>query len=75
LGLAITAAKNGKDVELYEQIVGLLAQIDPQDPQATPDKAWVARTSAEVKAESSRLEAELKGYKNNLIKESIRVGG
>lgn len=25
------------------------------------------------KAETARLEAELKGYKNNLIKESIRV--
>jgi 26S proteasome subunit RPN7 len=30
-------------------------------------------TEKQNQAETQRLEAELKGYKNNLIKESIRV--
>ena len=74
LTLAIAAAKEGKDVELYEQLVKAMAKIDPQHPAAALDKAWVTRVAGEVAAETARLEAELKGYKNNLIKESIRVG-
>jgi COP9 signalosome complex subunit 1 len=35
---------------------------------------WMEATTKQVKAETDRLEFELKGYKNNLIKESIRVG-
>lgn len=73
MSLAIAAAKAGKDVEVYEQVVKLFAMLDPKDPHAELDQAWVTSTTAEVKAESVRLEAELKGYKNNLIKESIRV--
>ena len=38
-----------------------------------PDLAWVDKMTRQVKVETDRLEAELKGYKNNLIKESIRV--
>lgn len=38
-----------------------------------PDLAWVDKMTKQVKSETDRLEAELKGYKNNLIKESIRV--
>ena len=50
-----------------------LRQIAPEDPDATPDLGWVDRTTKQVKVETDRLEQELKGYKNNLIKESIRV--
>jgi len=35
---------------------------------------WVEGKKRENKREVERLENELKGYKNNLIKESIRVG-
>jgi hypothetical protein len=35
--------------------------------------AWAEKTSREVKEEQDKLEHELKSYKNNLIKESIRV--
>ena len=48
-------------------------EIVPEDPRATLDILWVDRTTKEVKLETDRLELELKGYKNNLIKESIRV--
>ncbi len=34
---------------------------------------WIDRMTKQTKAETDRLELELKGYKNNLIKESIRV--
>lgn len=50
-----------------------LHQIVPDDPDATPDLGWIDRTIKQVRTETDRLEQELKGYKNNLIKESIRV--
>lgn len=50
-----------------------LAEVAPNESEATPDTEWVDRMRKVVKAETDRLEHELKGYKNNLIKESIRV--
>ena len=47
--------------------------VAPDDPNSQPDRVWVSNTERANKAETARLEAELKGYKNNLIKESIRV--
>ncbi|CAG8467089.1 8975_t:CDS:2 [Ambispora gerdemannii] len=38
------------------------------------DSAWVDSTQKRAKSSVERLEAELKNYKNNLIKESIRMG-
>ena len=60
-------------MELYKAASSALYQIVPDDPDATQDSAWIAKTTAEVSKETSRLELELKGYRNNLIKESIRV--
>lgn len=54
--------------------VAAIHEIIPGDPNATPDVAWREKINKQIKAESDRLETELKGYKNNLIKESIRVG-
>ena len=73
LKAAVVAAKAGKDVSLYERAVDLLAKVAPTESEAAVDQRWVEQTSREVKAETDRLEGELKGYKNNLIKESIRV--
>ena len=50
-----------------------LQQIAPDDPDSTLDTGWIERVTKQVAAETERLESELKGYKNNLIKESIRV--
>lgn len=47
--------------------------IDPNDALATPDSEWVDKTNKSNDRETERLEQELRGYKNNLIKESIRV--
>ena len=73
LKAAISEAKKGNDVGRYENAVAALAEAAPGDSDATPDKAWIDKTKKVVKAETDRMEIELKGYKNNLIKESIRV--
>ena len=73
LKAAITEAKLGIDVGKYEEAVSILREIAPGDPDATVDLKWIDKTNKQVKAETNRLELELKGYKNNLIKESIRV--
>ncbi|KAI9817752.1 MAG: hypothetical protein M1827_000871 [Pycnora praestabilis] len=71
---AIAEAKRGKDVARYEASVEELARIVPDEPDAIPDLGWMDKMTKQVKAETDRLELELKGYKNNLIKESIRMG-
>jgi COP9 signalosome complex subunit 1 len=49
------------------------SSIAPQDAAALMDTAWAERKTRETQQEQDRLEHELKSYKNNLIKESIRV--
>ncbi|KAF3004194.1 hypothetical protein E8E13_006527 [Curvularia kusanoi] len=72
--LAIAEAKKGKYVDLYLQLVEDLSAIAPQDPAALTDTAWAEKKAQESQREQDRLEHELKSYKNNLIKESIRMG-
>ena len=50
-----------------------LREIAPGDADATPDLDWIDRMKKQVKSATDKMELELKGYKNNLIKESIRV--
>lgn len=66
-------AKQYHDLRLYEKVIGALREIHPDDHDAQPDQFWMEQMQKEVKAETDRLEQELRGYKNNLIKESIRV--
>ncbi|TQV94233.1 hypothetical protein V2A60_002726 [Cordyceps javanica] len=70
---AIAEAKSGRDVSHYKQAWDCIRKLAPNEPEATRDEAWIAATEKSNKAETQRLESELKGYKNNLIKESIRV--
>jgi COP9 signalosome complex subunit 1 len=74
LKMAVMEAKNGRDIRCYEKALEALARVAPRENEAILDTPWVDRTLKMVKAETERLEHELKGYKNNLIKESIRVG-
>ncbi|KAL2009957.1 hypothetical protein VTN00DRAFT_5764 [Thermoascus crustaceus] len=74
LKAAVAEAKSGKDVGRYERAVKALAEVAPNESEAFLDKEWVERTQKLVRAETDRLEHELRGYKNNLIKESIRMG-
>lgn len=71
--MAVAEAKSGKDVRLYAKMVHALARVAPSEKEATVDREWVDETTKAVKNETERFEHELKGYKNNLIKESIRV--
>jgi COP9 signalosome complex subunit 1 len=73
LKLAVREAKTGKDVRRYLEAQTHLETIGPGEPEAVRDKSWIDRTDKQNQAEAKRLEEELKGYKNNLVKESIRV--
>lgn len=63
----------GKDVQQYRNITEELRHLAPNDADARFDKLWADRIDKANQAELHRLESELKGYKNNLVKESIRV--
>ncbi|PSK51643.1 hypothetical protein B9Z65_2910 [Elsinoe australis] len=74
LHIAIPEATSSKDPSLYIELTSLLHEISSKDALATPDTEWVERRKKENQRETERLEQELRGYKNNLIKESIRMG-
>jgi hypothetical protein len=61
------------DVALYQETVDKLRHVLPGSQEATIDKTWIENAARMAKSGTERLEAELKNYKNNLIKESIRV--
>jgi COP9 signalosome complex subunit 1 len=71
--LAIAETKKGKNVGAYTNLVEEFSSIAPDDPAASMDTAWAERKTREVREEQEKLDHELKSYKNNLIKESIRV--
>lgn len=73
LKAAITEAKKGKDVQRYRDAWECIRIAAPNEPESKWDPAWVEMTEKANKIETARLEAELKQYKNNLVKESIRV--
>ena len=73
LSLAIAAAKKGKDVPLYSRLHDTASRLGMQD-LAKVDQDWMSRQEEANRRELARLEGELKGYKNNLIRESIRMG-
>lgn len=73
LKAAVREAKSGRDVRRYKEVWEAIRIAAPNDPDAIRDEDWIERVTRENKAETARLENELKGYKNNLIKESIRV--
>lgn len=73
LKLAVAEAKLSKDISRYEIAVRALGEVAPNENEASVDTDWVDRVEKGIRAETDRLEQELRGYKNNLIKESIRV--
>lgn len=50
-----------------------LSRIAPNEPEAIRDDKWIEATNKSNAATAADLEGQLKQYKNNLIKESIRV--
>lgn len=73
LRLAINETKQSRNIEKYTELIAVAKSVAPADPLASQDQEWLDSRTRQVKAETDRLEHELKGYKNNLIKESIRV--
>lgn len=73
LKAAVAEAKKGKDVDRYKEAWDHIREAAPGEPEAKRDDVWIEAKEKANRAETTRLEAELKGYKNNLIKESIRV--
>lgn len=73
LRLAIRQAKTSLNTDEYLELTKTLKAIAPNDPLADVDLDWIPSTQRKAKLETDRLESELKQYKNNLIKESIRV--
>lgn len=61
------------NVSLYHETVEQLRLLNPSLPETHIDQSWVEQSTRGAKQTTERLEAELKNYKNNLIKESIRV--
>lgn len=74
LKAAVAEAKSGSDVTRYKDAWQLLRSVAPDEPEAKRDDEWIESTELANRTETTRLETELKGYRNNLIKESIRVG-
>ncbi|KAL2262423.1 hypothetical protein VTK26DRAFT_1373 [Humicola hyalothermophila] len=74
LKAAIAEAKRGSDTQRYRDAVECLRVAAPSEPEATYDQVWLESQEAANQIETNRLLTELKGYKNNLIKESIRMG-
>ncbi len=73
--MAVVEAKKGADVRNYQEAVALLKRASKgKNVENLLDPVWAAQQEKKNSAETARLENELKGYKNNLIKESIRVG-
>jgi hypothetical protein len=64
---------SGRDVQLYRDSWELLRLIGPEEPEAKLNTEWATATEKANRAQLHHLQAELKKYKNNLVKESIRV--
>ncbi|KAK4553313.1 hypothetical protein LTR86_009613 [Recurvomyces mirabilis] len=71
--MAISTAKEGKDVRLYTRLCELADQLGFSD-LGMPDDEHIAKQEESNRRQLSKLESELRGYKNNLIRESIRMG-
>ncbi|PHH78860.1 hypothetical protein CDD82_2801 [Ophiocordyceps australis] len=74
LQAAVSEAMAGRDVERYIKACQYLRSAAPDDVEGEVDQLWTQNMEIENKLETQRLEDELKGYKNNLIKETIRMG-
>lgn len=74
LRLAVRLIKDTTlNVPLYQTTVDQLRQVSPSSLESTLDQAWADQANRSTKQIAEKLEGELKNYKNNLIKESIRV--
>ncbi|KAL7268072.1 hypothetical protein RUND412_009315 [Rhizina undulata] len=71
--LALKLLKQTTDVIRYKSTINILKEVSPQDPEAAGDE-WIEKTTRKLASDNEKIEAALKSYKHNLIKESIRMG-
>lgn len=68
---AQASLRQGKDVNLYRILVEAATS---RNLDLHNDAEWASHQEEANRREHARLESELRGYKNNLIRESIRMG-
>lgn len=63
------------NIDLYQRTMRKLNEEleERKLPVVDLDMQWISETSQTLAEKTERLESELTNYKNNLIKESIRV--
>lgn len=74
LRAAVAEAKKSENVSAYKTAWSCIRYAAPNDPAAQLDQAWINRKSSEQAIKLKKLNHELAGYRNSLVKESIRVG-
>lgn len=83
LRIAASIVKGTSNVNLYKEVITELAEAvsrEDANQMAAPgqqpeiDNHWVETTAKKVNHKTDRLDQELKTYRNNSIKESIRRG-
>lgn len=67
-------SRNSKDADAYRDFAQLYQDLGSSQKIPELEEGSASKIEAVVSRETDRLENDLKGYKNNLIKESIRVG-
>lgn len=70
---AISEARHSNNLELLQELQADFQKVVPNDELAHIDATTLQHAETRNRKQTERLEHELKGYKNNLIKESIRV--
>ncbi|CAK7274453.1 hypothetical protein SEPCBS57363_006171 [Sporothrix epigloea] len=74
LRAAVAEAKKSHDTGRYQKVAAYFRLIAPEEAETCFSKSWIDSTDAANAMETKRLEREMKVYKNNLVKESIRMG-
>ncbi|CAK7272561.1 hypothetical protein SEPCBS119000_005192 [Sporothrix epigloea] len=74
LRAAVAEAKKSRDTGRYQRAAAYLRIRAPEEAEKLISKSWIDSTDATNAMQTKRLERELKVYKNNLVKESIRMG-
>ncbi|KAJ3292275.1 cop9 signalosome complex subunit [Borealophlyctis nickersoniae] len=74
--MALADLRQTQSTWRYQQVLQRLNEfLASRGQQPLPmDQAWFEATARACRAQAERLDSELKAYKNNLIKESIRMG-
>jgi COP9 signalosome complex subunit 1 len=75
LGIALQYAHQGRDTQLYQNILTAYNGAVGPRQAINPDREWLEKTFAKNQTDKDKLEVELKMYTGNMIKESVRVRG